>query len=129
MSSNDLIVTPDNDSSIGFRRKRKRRHDESEGISAEIIDEAEVMNQLNSLNTNARNVLMDGSRFRINTLTFLAQQASVAKKILNTISDVEHQFSDTDRIRFNLVESMDFLRMMTDLYDNKFIITIDEEPI
>lgn len=114
MSSSNFIVSPDD----APTRRRRRRDDV---IEAEPVDEAEVITQLNSLETNARSILMDTSNNRVNTLNFLAQQSSVAKKILASANNQE------DRVRLGLVESMELLRMMGDLYENKFFVIPEEE--
>ncbi|AAL01774.1 unknown [Spodoptera litura nucleopolyhedrovirus] len=117
-----IIVTPDDILSGGGggrNRSRRRRGDAGGNDDFDVannIDPSQIINELNDVNTSAHAVLTDRSDNRLETLQVLSNQSNIAKKIVTAANNRD------DRVKFNVVETMELLRLMTDLYDNKFLI-------
>ncbi|AGE89942.1 p12 [Spodoptera littoralis nucleopolyhedrovirus] len=119
-----IIVTPDDILSGGGggrggrnRSRRRREEDGADDDAANNIDPSQIINELNDVNTSAHAILADRSDNRLETLQLLANQSNIAKKIVTSVNNRD------DRVKFNVVETMELLRLMTDLYDNKFLVT------
>nr|UPO71200.1 orf90 [Trichoplusia ni single nucleopolyhedrovirus] len=80
------------------------------------MNSAEFLQNLNQTNTVADVILNDTNPHRRNAIRVISKQSAIAKTILEAVSNEEQS------IRLNTVKTINVLQLMSDIYDNKFVI-------
>ncbi|AJD80783.1 P12 [Pseudoplusia includens SNPV IE] len=80
------------------------------------MNSAEFLQNLNQTNTVADVILNDTNPRKRNAIRVISRQSAIAKTILEAVSNEE------ESIRLNTVKTINVLQLMSDIYDNKFVI-------
>ncbi|AAY84026.1 P12 [Chrysodeixis chalcites nucleopolyhedrovirus] len=114
MSSASLIGTA---RTTSRRLHSNRTMDDNEEDDGDMImNSAEFLQNLNQTNTVADVILNDTNPQKRNAIRVISKQSAIAKTILEAISNEEQS------IRLNTVKTINVLQLMSNIYDNKFVI-------
>ncbi|AYN45014.1 p12 [Alphabaculovirus alterspexiguae] len=92
--------------------ERSRQHNEEEGGEENTIWASDLLESLNETHTIADVILNDNDEQKRIAMGVMARHSAVAKNILDSIEDDES-------LRLGTINSINVLRLMSDIYDNK----------
>ncbi|QED40611.1 P12 [Chrysodeixis includens nucleopolyhedrovirus] len=98
------------------RRQSRRSTVRDRDIDDQLIDSAELLRSLNQTFTVADLILNDNNKLKQNAINVISKQSAVAKSLL---VDVENK---NENIHLNTMQSMNMLKFLSDVYDNKFVM-------
>jgi hypothetical protein len=94
----------------GPRPPRRRRRSSETSVYAD-----DLLQNLNATNTVADLILNDEHSQKRHSIGIISQQSAIAKTILDSMDD-------SDSIRLNTVNTINVLKLMSDIFDNKIVI-------
>ncbi|QAT90346.1 P12 [Spodoptera exempta nucleopolyhedrovirus] len=91
---------------------RRPRRDQDEEQEEDTIWASDLLESLNETHTIADVILNDNDKQKRIAMGVMARHSAVAKNILDSIEDDES-------LRLGTINSINVLRLMSDIYDNK----------
>lgn len=126
-SSNSLIDNLFSDSSNDTRRRNPRanrsrggggfENDDDDDNTRDLMNSSELLQSLNQTATVADLILNDTNQSKRNAISVLSKQSAVAKTVLTAVDNKESS------LRLDTIGTINFLQLLSDVYDNKFVIT------
>ncbi len=125
-SSHSLIDTLLNDSSNDSRQRISRSirgggggydNDEDDYNTRDLMNSSELLQSLNQTSTVSDLILNDTNQLKRNAINVLSKQSAIAKTLLTAVDNKDSS------LRLNTIGTINILQLLSDVYDNKFVIT------
>jgi Protein of unknown function (DUF1098) len=101
-----------NSNTVGPRPPRRRQDSDA----APSIYADELLQRLNDTNTIADLIINDQDEQKRNSIGMISRHSAIAKTILDAIDE-------DDSLRLNTVNTINVLKLMSDIFDNKIAVT------
>lgn len=105
------------------RRRRRNRHNNPAAPRPSVPNQNSAINMLQNMNTSktvAAMILEDSSEKKVNSINNLAPQSVAARKLLSPLQ------TNALNIPLNRNETIDVLKLMSNIYDNTISVVITE---
>ncbi|AUV65340.1 P12 [Alphabaculovirus myunipunctae] len=113
----------------GPRPRRRRRYtsggadddDDGGGGVDRTVRTEQLLNQLNNTPTVADLILNDSAENKIQAMEAISRHSAIGKIILEAMKE------DDDSLRLGTVNTINVLKLMSDIFDNKVIVTTNHQ--